>query len=164
VPALADRERGVRIITVPEVRWGRCDIKSVNLLPNVLAKQAAKSRGAYEAVFVRSDGLVTEGSSTNVFIVKDGRIITREEGPHILSGITRGIVLEIAASRKIPCREGHLKLEDVLRADEVFLTGTTSEIMFVVGVNDVVIGSGAPGRIARLLYDAYRRRIDEASG
>ena len=160
-PTAEERERGARIITVPETRWARCDIKSVNLLPNILAKQQAKTAGAFEAVFVRSDGLVTEGSSTSLFAVKAGRLLTREEGPHILSGITRRIVLNIALERKMPVRECPFSLDDLLRADEVFLTGTTTEIMPVVSVNDACIGAGVPGPVSRLLYEAFRRRVAE---
>jgi D-alanine transaminase len=186
-PPLEDRQYGVRIITVPETRWARCDIKSVNLLPNILAKQQAKSAGVFEAVFVGSDGLVTEGSSTNLFAVTSGRLLTREEGPHILSGITRRIVLDIASDLKMPVREGPFSLDDLLRADEVFLTGTTTEVMPVVAVNnvfaasagrtaglkagrlaglcgkntDVTIGKGVPGPVSRALYGAFRRRIAE---
>jgi len=158
-PTQEERERGARTITVPDTRWARCDIKSVNLLPNVLAKQQAKSAGAFEAVFVRADGLVTEGSSTSLFAVKAGRLLTREEGPHILSGITRRIVLDLARERNISAHEGPFSLQEMLQADEVFLTGTTTEIMPVVTINDRSIGTGVPGPVARTLYNALRRRI-----
>ena len=161
-PPPDQRLRGVRVITVPDTRWARCDIKSVNLLPNVLAKQQAKSAGAFEAVFVRTDDLVTEGSSTSLFAVKRGRILTREDGPHILPGITRRIVLDLAAALKMGTHEGPISLDELLHADEVFLTGTTTEIMPVVAVGDATIGAGAPGPVARALYDAFHRRIKEA--
>jgi D-alanine transaminase len=158
-PTGEERQRGVRIITVPDIRWGRCDIKSVNLLPNILAKQQAKTAGAYEAVFVRADGQVTEGSSTSLFAVRNGRLLTREEGAHILSGITRRIVLEIARDMKIRADEGPLSLDEVLRADEVFLTGTNTEVMPVVAVRDSIVGGGRPGPMARSLQEEYRKRI-----
>ncbi len=158
-PSPEERRLGVRIISVPDVRWGRCDIKSLNLLPNVLAKQKAKACGAFEAVFVRPDGQATEGSSTTLFAVESGRLLTREEGPHILSGITRRIVLDIAAELDVPAREGSLSLDQLLRADEVFLTGTNTEVLSVVRVNDDKIGAGLPGPVASRLFEAYRRRI-----
>jgi len=159
-PTQEERERGARIITVPDTRWARCDIKSVNLLPNVLAKQQAKSAGALEAVFFRPDDQVTEGSSTSLFAVKAGRLLTREEGPQILSGITRRIVLDLARELNVAADEGPLSLKELLQADEVFLTGTTTEIMPVVTVNDRTIGTGVPGPVARTLYNAFRRRIE----
>lgn len=161
-PSENERNNGVRAITVPDIRWGRCDIKSVNLLPNVLAKQKAKSSGAFEAIFVRADGQVTEGASTNLFAVKQGRLLTREEGPHILSGVTRRIVLQIAREQGIPVHEGPLFVQDVLDADEVFLTGTTSDVLPVVTVDDKTIGPGSPGPMARRLYEAYMQKVTQA--
>lgn len=144
------RQAGVRAILLEDIRWGRCDIKSVNLLANVLARQQAKDAGAFEAILLR-DGEVTEGSVSNVMVVWNGTIQTAPEGPRILSGVTRAKVLELAKKEGIPVAETIVRREDLLGASEVFLTGTTVEVLPVVRVDGQVIGSAVPGPIAQLL-------------
>jgi D-alanine transaminase len=157
-PGAALWERGSRVITRPDLRWGRCDVKSVNLLPNVLANQEAAEAGAWETVFVR-DGVVTEGSHTNVFAAVDGRVCTHPEGPRILSGITREVALELARDQNLAVSETPIDLAQLGRADEVFLTGTTAEIMPVVDVDGVPVAAGRPGPVAVKLQQAFRRMV-----
>jgi len=151
-------EDGVAAITVPDVRWSRCDIKSVSLLANVLANQQAKDAGAFEALFVR-DGVVIEGSHSNLMAVFDGTIVTYPACNYILRGITRDRVLELAAELGIPAVEGPIFADRLFEADEVFLTGTTTEVMPVVRVDGRPIGNGKPGPITKRLYEAYRAGV-----
>jgi D-alanine transaminase len=154
--------RGVPVVLVPDERWGRCDVKSTALLANVLASQAAKEAGAEEAVFVR-DGLVTEGSHTNVAAVFGGRVVTHPEGPRILSGVTRGVVLALCAELGIPVEERPVPAADLRHADEVFLMSTTAEVLPVVAVDRQAVGSGAPRPVARALQAAFRERVAAAT-
>ena len=158
-PSAALWDDGAAVITRPDLRWGRCDIKSLNLLPNVLANQEAVEVGAWETVFVR-DGVLTEGSHTNVFAVLDGCVRTHPRGPRILGGITREVVLELARDLGLRLRETPIELADLPRAEEVFLTGTTVEVMPVVRVDGAPIASGRPGPVARRLREAFRRLCD----
>lgn len=151
-------ENGVAAITVPDTRWTRCDIKSVSLLANVLANQQAKDAGAFEALFVR-DGVVIEGSHSNLMAVFDGTIVTYPPCNYILRGITRDRVLELAAELGIPAVEGPIFADRLYDADELFLTGTTTEVMPVVRVDGRSIGSGKPGPITNRLFEAYRAEL-----
>lgn len=150
-PPHARRGAGVSAISHPDIRWARCDLKTVNLLPNVLAKQAAVAAGAYEAVLIR-DGAVTEGSTTNVFGVLDGVIRTAPRTNYILPGITREVVLELAHREGLHVREDPLLAEDLPRLSELFLTGTTNDVMPVVTLDGRAVGDGRPGPIAGRLY------------
>ena len=154
-PPVQKWEHGVRVILVPDVRWARCDIKSVALLPNILACQQAKESGAEEAVFVRN-GVVTEGSHTSFCAVFDGELITHPKTNYVLTGTMREIVLELCGQLGIPFREFPIFERDLKKADEIMILGTTSEIMPVVQVDDWTVGSGEPGPIARRLQQAYR--------
>lgn len=154
--APAVQKAGVSVITMDDWRWGRCDIKSVNLLPNVMARQKAKQAGAFEAVFVRQ-GRVTEGAVSNVMIVRSGRVLTAPESDQILSGVTRTLVLELARKEGLPVEERFVTREDLLRADEVFLTGTTIEVLPVVRVDGKPVGTGTPGPVTQQLQAAFRR-------
>jgi D-alanine transaminase len=144
------RQEGVTAGICQDLRWGRCDIKSVNLLANVLAREEAKKTGVFEAILVR-DGLVTEGSVSNVMAVQSGTIVTAPEGPRILSGVTRAVVLGLARQEGFPVEERFLSVDSLYAADEVFLTGTTLEVLGVVRVDDKTIGSGRPGPITKTL-------------
>ncbi|MGH7251029.1 MAG: D-amino-acid transaminase, partial [Nitrospiraceae bacterium] len=148
-PAL--RSAGVAAITVEDLRWGRCDIKSVNLLPNVMARQRAKEGGAFEAIFVRG-GEVTEGTVSNVVLVRDGVLITEPAGARILSGVTRAIVLALARKEGVSVQERAVGLDELRGADEVFLTGTTVEILPVVRLDGAPVGTGKPGALTARLY------------
>lgn len=152
--------RGVKIILVPDIRWHRCDIKSISLLPNVLANQQAKEAAAEEAVFVR-DGILTEGSHTNFFTVFDGQVLTHPLNNHILPGITREIIVELCCDLKIPFREEFVHEKDLLKAEEIFISGTSVEVTPVIQVDDGVVGNGLPGPISRKLQAAYKKMLDE---
>jgi D-alanine transaminase len=147
--------RGVRVILVADVRWSRCDIKAVALLPNVLASQRAKGAGAYEALFVR-EGVVTEGSHTSFCGVFDGVLVTHPLNTRILAGITRGVVLELCRALDIPFRESPIGEGDLHRASELMVLGTTTGIMPVTEVGDWPVGGGRPGPITRKLQRAFR--------
>lgn len=153
------RLRGAECITVPDVRWLRCDIKSVQLLPNVLAKQTAEERHAIEAILVR-DGVVTEGSHTNVIGVLDGVLRTHPTNHLILPGITRAIALDIARSLGMPLREDAFGEREIPRLEELFLVGTTTDVMPVVRVDGNTVGDGQPGPIGRRLQSELRARLD----
>lgn len=148
------RETGVTAKTCEDLRWGRCDIKSLNLLANVLAREAAKQAGVFEAILVK-DGLVTEGSVSNVMVVQGGAVVTAPEGPRILSGVTRTVLLELARAAGIPVREQFVTVESLYTADEVFLTGTTVEVLAVVQVDGRTIGTGQPGPVSRALASRW---------
>lgn len=152
------RATGVGVITLEDPRWGRCDIKSVNLLPNVMAKQRAQEAGAFEAIFVR-DGLVTEGAVSNVMAVRNGMLLTAPEGPHILSGVTRALILDLARKEGVTVQERAATLAELRSADEVFLSGTTVEILAVVRIDGAVVSEGRPGKLASLLSDRFQRLL-----
>jgi len=136
------REHGVTVITVPDNRWGRCDIKSVGLLPNVLAYHAAHEAGADDAIFVEADGMVNEATASNVFVIHNGELLTPPEGPRILSGITRGKILQAARAAGIPAAERRVTKTELLGADETFLSSTTAEVVPIRAVDGQKIGSG----------------------
>jgi len=153
------RATGATVITTPDVRWLRCDIKTVQLLPNVMAKQQAAEHGALEAVFIR-DGVVTEGSHTNVFGVLDGELRTHPQNQFVLPGVTRDVVLEVAAACGVPVRQEAMHEKDLDRVTELFLSGTTTDVMPVVRINDRAVGDGKPGPVARRLYEGLRERLN----
>ena len=151
-------EKGVSVISVPDNRWERVDIKTVSLLPNVLAKQAAKEAGAYEAWFVDADGMVTEGSSTNAWIVTaDGKLVTRPAESGILRGITRTVLFEVAKAAGSRLEERPFSIAEAQAAREAFFTAATAVVMPVVELDGKPIANGAPGTIATEL----RRRFHE---
>jgi D-alanine transaminase len=153
-------EAGIKAITVPDIRWGRCDIKTVGLLPNVLAKQQAKEQGAGEVIFVDRDGFVSEGGSTNVYIVGDDNIIrTRPLTANILPGVTRLNLLKVAEQEGLTVVEAAFTVEQLKAAREVFVTAATSLVLPVVAVDGAPIGNGAPGLVATALREHY---IDHA--
>jgi D-alanine transaminase len=153
------RRSGADCITMPDVRWLRCDIKTIQLLPNVLGKQAAAEAGALDVLFVR-DGVITETSHANVLAVIDGVIRTHPTNHLILPGVTRAVVLEIARDLRLQVDETPFLPADLTRASEVFLAGTTTDVMPIVRVDDVVIGDGKPGPIATTLFRELRQRLD----
>jgi D-alanine transaminase len=149
---------GVEAITTEDIRWGRCDIKSVNLLANVLARQQVKQAQVFEAILV-NEGLVTEGAVSNVMVVQGGIVVTAPQGSRILSGITRMVVLDLARSEGLPIQERFVSQADIYEADEVFLTGTTVEVLAVIRVDGKIIGDGRPGPIARRLAARFTSRV-----
>ena len=155
------QEKGVSAITHLDERWARCNIKSIALLPNVLAKERARRSGAYEAIFVR-DGIITEGASSNVFLFFKGTLYTPPADWRILRGITRDIVLNLAQKEKIPFKEEELGIEKLYQAEEVFITSTAIEILPVVEIDKRRIGEGQPGKIQQLLYLRFKQLIQES--
>ena len=152
---------GVAAISVPDTRWTRCDIKSIALLPNVLANQQAHAADAFEALFIK-DGVLIEGSHSNLFGVLDGRLLTYPSCNYILSGITRALVLEMARELDIPVAEAPIPWERIDDVEELFLSGTTTEVMPVSRVDGRVIGNGGRGPITSRLQQAYRERTGTA--
>jgi D-alanine transaminase len=162
-PGVSQKEkiaRGIKIILVPDIRWHRCDIKSISLLPNVLANQQAKEAAAEEAVFVR-DGILTEGSHTNFFTVLDGQVLTHPLNNHILPGVTRQIIVDLCRDLKIPFREAFVPEKDLLEAEELFISSTSMELTPVIQVDDRMVGNGLPGPISRKLQAAYKKILVE---
>lgn len=152
------RARGVPVVLLPDLRWARVDIKSLNLLGNMLAKREAAEAGAFEPVLQR-DGLVTEGASTSLFTVAKGVVVTREEGPHILSGVTRALVIECAEELGVRVEERPFTVAELLAADELFLTGTTFGVYGVASVDGREFA--APGPTTRSLDALYHQWVKE---
>jgi D-alanine transaminase len=155
-PPAALIEAGARVITVPDIRWRRCDIKSLSLLPNVLGKQQASEAGAFEAWQVDGEGMVTEGTSTNAWIVTaDGRLVTRPATPAILNGITRGGLIRMLAEQGIVLEERPFSLAEAKAAREAFLTSSSAFVLPVTRIDEVAIGDGRPGPVTRRLRQLY---------
>jgi len=149
---------GIAVITVPENRWERVDIKSVSLLPNVLAKQAAKEQGAKEAWFVGKDGYVTEGSSSNAWIIsRDGKVITRPADQGILRGVTRTVLLNVLKAQGLELEERPFTVEEAYAAREAFVTSASQLVMPVVRIDGRPVGNGAPGLVAAALREDFHR-------
>lgn len=151
-------ERGVKIILRQDQRRERCDIKSISLLPSILANQEAVENNAEEVVFIKN-GFVTEGSHTTFCVVFDNSVYTYPEGNSILPGITRGVIKELCKKTEVPFIEKFIPVEDLVKADELFLLGTTTEVMPVIQVEDSIIKNGIPGNITRLLQNELRNKI-----
>lgn len=145
---------GVSAITAPDDRWANCYIKSLNLLPNVLAKQEARDKGCFEAI-LHQDGLVTECSSSNIYIVKDDRVFTHPATNQILHGCVRMKVEQFCEKLKIPFIEEAFTVDEMMASDEVFMSSSTAEIMPIINIDEKVIHDGKPGKITRLIQDAY---------
>jgi D-alanine transaminase len=154
----ATRAAGAKAITQPDVRWLRCDIKTIQLLPNVMAKQKAQAAGALEAILVR-DGVVTEGTHTSVLGVKNGELRTHPLSPLILPSVTRELVLEIARDQGVRIREEPFTAKDMLELDELFVSGTTTDVTPIVDVDGRRIGSGQPGPVTLALYAGLQSRL-----
>lgn len=150
-------EDGVAAITYPDNRWARCDIKTIALLPNVLANQAAHAADAFEALFIK-DGVVIEGSHSNLFAVLDGTLITYPKSNYILAGITRALVIDLARELSIPVAEAPLLWERLDDVEEMFLSGTTTEVLPVTKVDGRPVGDGRVGTITKRLQQAYAQR------
>lgn len=152
----AKAKTGARVITTPDIRWGRCDIKTVGLLPNALAKQSAKQAGADEAWMVDTDGRVTEGSSTNAWIVTDDdTILTRPVTDNILAGITREKVIALAKKRQLTVIERAFGVDEALAAREAFMTSATTFVTPIVQIDGQAVGHGEPGPVALGLRRDY---------
>ena len=152
------RAAGAKGVTEPDVRWLRCDVKTVQLLPNCMAKQKAQAAGALEAILVR-DGLVTEGTHTSVLGVKNGELRTHPLGPLILPSVTREVVLEVAREQRVPVREQAFTARELFELDELFVAGTTTDVTPIVEVDGRKIGSGKPGPVSKALYTGLQARL-----
>lgn len=152
---------GIKAITLDDIRWRLCNIKATTLLANVLMRQQAKDVDAMEAILIR-DGLATEGAASNLFIVVDGVLITPPKSNFLLPGITRDLVLELAVNTGIPCQEQSIPEQELMTANEVWLTSSTKEIMPVTRLNEGIVADGKPGplfREASRLYGEYKERV-----
>ena len=157
-PEPAQRAAGVAAITVPDIRWQRCDIKAIALLPNVLMRQQATEQGAAEAILIR-DGFMTEGSASNIFVVIDGKLVTPPKGPFILPGVTRDLVLELARAHNIPCEERTVTETELRNASEVMLSSSIKELLSITRLDGKLVGNGKPGAMQARLYALYQDYI-----
>jgi D-alanine transaminase len=158
-PTARLRQTGVSVISQPDWRWERCDIKTTNLLANVLANEAAHRAGCYEAVLVDASGLVTEATHSSLFWVRHGRLEGTPEGHEILPGMTRQRSLRLVETLAIPFLDTRVSLAELAAADEVILTGTTIEVLPIVRIDEKTIGSGRPGAVALRLQEAFRQEV-----
>jgi D-alanine transaminase len=156
---------GLKVVTRPDERWGRCDIKSTALLPNILAKTAARDAGAYEAWLIDRDGFVTEGSSTSAWIVDaQGCLVTRDLSNAILPGVTRRVIMDAAAQAQIPVVERKFTPAEAMDAREAFLSAATTGAMAIVSIDGKPIGDGKPGPVTRRIQELYRRLAEARAG
>jgi D-alanine transaminase len=153
-------DKGVSALTAPDLRWGYCEIKTIGLLPNVMAQHQAKSEGCFEAIFVR-DGRVTEGTHSSAFCVRDGTVYTHPID-NILPSITRKFLIEAFRKEGVEVREEAVELDEFRTADEVLLAGTTTEVVAVVRLDGATVGGGVPGELTRLGLKHYRRDLERA--
>ena len=149
---------GAAVITQPDVRWGRCDIKSINLTANVLARQAAIESGAGESVLVR-DGYALEGSSSSLLIVDGGTIVTPPDGPQILAGTTRNLLRELASQLELPWATEPVAVPRLRAANEIWIASTTREVLAVTRLDGAPVGDGRPGRVWKRMHDAFRAHV-----
>jgi len=147
-------QKGIKVIVQEDIRWKRCDIKSVSLLPNTMLYNEAVKQGAGESILVR-DGFVTEATHSSVFAVKNGTLVTRPLSNLILPGITRKVILELCSENQIPVKEKLFTETELFEMDEVFISGTGSEIMPVVQVNDTIVGNGKPGPLTQKIQQLF---------
>lgn len=149
-------KNGVAVISMADQRWARCDIKSISLLPNILAKQAAKEQGAYEAWLIDEQGLVTEGTSSNAWIItKAGVLVTRSLEDNILGGITRARVTALAAQRQLMVEERGFSIKEAQQAEEAFMTSANNLVMPIVKIDKILVGKGVPGPLSQALRNDY---------
>ncbi len=146
--------QGIKAITLPDLRWARCSIKSTNLLPNVLQRQEAEDQGAQEAILIK-DGFAFECTSSNLFLVKDGVIVTPPKSHHLLGGITRDVILELAAKHNMPYAEQAIPETALTSADEIWISSSTREIRPILALNGKPVGDGTPGPIWWQLIQHY---------
>ncbi|MGE0278029.1 MAG: D-amino acid aminotransferase [Nitrospiraceae bacterium] len=149
------RQAGIAAITLPDIRWQYCHLKTIALLPNILLRQQALDSGAAEAILIR-DGEATEGAASNLFIVRDGALVTPPKGPRLLPGITRDLIMELAAHHRVPQREAAISADDLVRADEIWLSSSTKEILPVTRLDGNPVGTGAPGPLWQHMIDWYQ--------
>lgn len=160
-PYIALRETGIAVVIQPDLRWHRCDIKSTNLLGNVLAFQVGKEAGAHEVILIRPDGTVTEGTRTSLFAVVNGTLRTGPLSSEILPGITRQVVMEVIHQLQLPVEERHLHQDELASVQELFLTGTTSEVLPITLLNGKPVSDGKPGSTTRRLQAAFLKYLED---
>ncbi len=160
-PTAQVRLHGTSVITHPDIRWGRCDIKSTNLLANVLSNQAAAQADASEALLYLADGTMSEASHSSYFTVQGDTLYTTPLKSNILPGITRNFLIRLAQRADIPLREQPMRREDLFKMDEIFLTGTTSEVLPVVKVDGKPIGTGKPGPLTKRMLELHQKAVRE---
>jgi D-alanine transaminase len=154
-PDAAKKERGIKVVTAPDQRWHRCDVKSINLLGNALAKKRAQRAGAEEAILISGDGVVREGASSSFFVVQEGRLITHTLDQHILPGVVRHRVIGLALAAKIRVDERPLREADIFALDEAFITSTTQGVMPIAEIDGRVIGNGRRGEVTAQLQQLF---------
>lgn len=155
-------ENGIKVVTLDDIRWLRCDVKAITLLPNVMMKLAAKSQGADDAILVTREGTISEGTASNAFIVKDGTLITPPNSNEILPGITRMVLESIAKEHNIPMLEKSISMSDLETADEIWLSSSTKEALPVTQLNGQAVGAGVPGPLwtqMRSYYQQHKQRF-----
>lgn len=148
-------QQGASAITTPDIRWRYCHLKTISLLPNVLMRQLAEDSGADEAILIR-DGLATECSVSNLFIVKEGTVITPPKSEHLLPGITRDLLLELAHRHGLPSREREIREAELAAADEIWITSSSKEVIAVTRLDGASVGGGRPGPVWRRMFDYYQ--------
>lgn len=159
-PPAEQIEHGAAAVSANDIRWDRCDLKVISLLPNVLLRQMSADVGAAETIMFRN-GILTEGSASNIFAVENGVILTPPKDNHVLPGITYDVVLELAASNGIPVELGHFEETRIRRADELWCTSSTKEILAIVELDGQPVGNGKPGPIYRRMYQLYQAYKNE---
>ncbi len=163
VQATVSKETGVKVMLKEDIRWNRCDIKSVCLLPNTISFQEAYENGMEECIFVRN-GLVTEGSHSNIFMVRDGTLFTHPESNHILSGITRKNILRIAQEAGIRIREEAIQENRIRLVQEAFITNTSAEVTPVTEIGGNTLGDGVPGPVTMMIMEKFNNEIKALKG
>lgn len=154
-PTKEDLKEGIRAVTADDYRWRNCQIKAISLLPNVLLRQQAIDEGATESILIR-DGFATEGAASNLFIVENGKLVTPPKGPFLLPGITRDLILELAATNNIPYEETEISRERLFDADEIWVTSSTKEILPITNLDSHTVGSGKPGPLWSAMVDIFQ--------
>ncbi|MDX2106697.1 MAG: aminotransferase class IV [Candidatus Melainabacteria bacterium] len=158
-PFAEQRKTGVKAVFHPDIRWGRNDIKATSLAANCIAASFAREQDCMEVVFYNNDNYISEGSHTSLFGIKDGKLLLTPASKHILPGITKKQIIELACIKNIPTAEARLTRDEVLELDEFFLSGTPEEIIGIVQVDETIIGKGRPGPITNCLHEAFREVI-----
>lgn len=148
-------EKGICAVSTPDSRWGRCDLKTIGLLPNVLAKQKAVEAGCIECILFR-DGVLTEGAASNIFVIRNGVIHAPVKDHRMLPGITYDLVLELAQANEMPIKVRDIAENEVRNADELWLTSSSREVQAIVELDGLPVGSGAPGPLYRRMYTLYQ--------
>lgn len=163
-PSREQVERGVAAVTVPDIRWGHCDAKTIALLPNVLARQTSIEAGARETWLVDEKGFVTEGSHSNAYLVKGGVVITHPADTHILNGVRRINILRLCRENNIPVEERPFHIDELRDAEGAFMSSATSNVLPIVKVDGAAVGNGMPSELTRRIYTLYQQHVTVQTG